>query len=53
MTAPLWRSPPGLRGSPWTRRSPSKPTGASAADQGVRPTVDAQLSSARTRVNAQ
>jgi hypothetical protein len=44
----LWGSPPGLRGSPWTRRSPinsalskpSKPTRASAADQGVRPTLD-------------
>ena len=42
-----WGGPPGPRGSPWTRilpadqayRAPKKPTGASAADQGVRPTT--------------
>src|SRR5471030_2919473 len=41
--------PPGPRGSPWTRFSPTesassakgKPTRASAADQGVRPTINA------------
>src|SRR5476649_337272 len=43
------RTPPGPRGSPWTRFSPTesassaqgKPTRASAADQGVRPTINA------------
>ena len=47
-----WGRPPGLRGSPWTRSSPvksdsskpSKPTWASAADQGVRPTKECKLS---------
>ena len=42
-----WGGPPGPRGSPWTRcrhngvsirKGASRPTGASAADQGVRPT---------------
>jgi hypothetical protein len=38
-----WAGPPGPRGSPWTRSSrltdfSSRPTRASAADQGVRPT---------------
>src|SRR5476649_3081769 len=45
----LWGGPPGPRGSPWTRFSPTesassaqgKPTRASAADQGVRPTINA------------
>src|SRR5476649_1831388 len=43
------RTPPGPRGSPWTRFSSTesassaldKPTRASAADQGVRPTINA------------
>src|ERR1035438_5253327 len=38
-----WGGPPGPRGSPWTRFSPASgqrgPTRASAADQGVRPTI--------------
>src|ERR1035441_2247063 len=46
-----WGGPPGPRGSPWTRFSPpesassmeSTPTGASAADQGVRPTILGKL----------
>ena len=38
-----WGGPPGPRGSPWTRSSGvvdflTRPTRASAADQGVRPT---------------
>ena len=47
-----WGRPPGLRGSPWTRASPvksasskpGKPTRASAADQGVRPTTTSDRS---------
>ena len=43
-----WGGPPGPRGSPWTRSSGSvyfisRPTRASAADQGVRPTRRLQL----------
>src|ERR1700691_4167415 len=38
----LWGGPPGPRGSPWTR---SKPTRASAADQGVCPTPHSNSSS--------
>src|ERR1035441_6339707 len=46
-----WGGPPGPRGSPWIRFSPpesassmeSTPTGASAADQGVRPTILGKL----------
>ncbi len=44
-----WGGPPGPRGSPWTRSLAfdpisSRPTGASAADQGVRPTRRLQRS---------
>ena len=45
-----WGGPPGPRGSPWTRcselyQSHSRPTRASAADQGVRPGVRPTLRS--------
>jgi hypothetical protein len=44
-----WGGPPGPRGSPWTRslaldHMPIRPTWASAADQGVRPTWRLQRS---------
>ena len=49
-----WGGPPGPRGSPWTRSSGfvdflTRPTKASAADQGVRPTYVFKGALPRTR----